>query len=91
MRPFQVIETTGQITRVNGRVVGGDPFTVLERALAEFRVSPDEMPVPFGVFRCIEKPTYDDMMNDQVKMLLEKKGPGKLEDLFKAEDIWTVE
>jgi para-aminobenzoate synthetase component I len=47
VQPFQVIETTGQITRVNGRAIGGDPFIVLERALADFRVSPDEMPVPF--------------------------------------------
>jgi len=36
-----------------------------------------EMPVPFGIFRCTEKPTYDDMMNDQIKFAVEKKGKGK--------------
>lgn len=49
-----------------------------------------DMPVPFGVFRCIERPTYDEMMNDQVKAALEKKGKGKLEDLIYTEDVWTV-
>ncbi len=49
-----------------------------------------EMPVPFGVFRCIEKPTYNDMMNDQIKMVRDKKGSGKLEDILYTEDIWTV-
>ena len=49
-----------------------------------------EMPVPFGVLRCIEKPTYDEMMNEQVKALVDKKGKGKLEDLLFTEDVWTV-
>src|SRR4051812_18772359 len=48
VQPFQVIETVGQITRVNGCAVGGDPFTVLERALTDFRISSEETPVPFG-------------------------------------------
>ncbi len=49
-----------------------------------------EMPVPFGVLRCIQKPTYDDMMNEQVKSVIDKKGKGKLEDLLFTEDVWNV-
>ena len=49
------------------------------------------MPVPFGIFRCIEKPTYDEMMNDQVKASVEKKGKGSLEKLLYTNDAWTVE
>ena len=49
-----------------------------------------EMPVPFGIFRCIEKPTYDGMMNDQIKFAVEKKGKGKLEEILYTEDTWTV-
>ncbi|HTL70471.1 MAG TPA: 2-oxoacid:ferredoxin oxidoreductase subunit beta [Candidatus Eisenbacteria bacterium] len=48
-----------------------------------------EMPVPFGVFRSIEKPTYDDMMNDQVKAAVEKKGAGNLKDIL-YDESWTV-
>lgn len=49
-----------------------------------------EMPVPFGVFRCIEKPTYDDMMTEQTRSMIEKKGQGKLKDLLYTEDVWEV-
>lgn len=49
-----------------------------------------EMPVPFGVFRSIQKPSYDEMMTNQLKLVMEKKGKGKLEDVLYTEDIWTV-
>ena len=49
------------------------------------------MPVPFGVFRCIEKPTYDEMLNDQVRMSIEKKGKGDLEKILYTDDVWTVQ
>lgn len=48
------------------------------------------MPVPFGVFRCIEKPTYDQMLNDQAKTAIEKKGLGRLKDLLYTEEVWKV-
>ena len=48
-----------------------------------------EMPVPFGVFRSIEKPTYDDMLTDQVTASIEKKGKGDLKKLL-HEEVWTV-
>lgn len=50
-----------------------------------------DLPVPFGVFRAIEKPTYDQMLNDQVKATIEKKGAGNLKDAIYTEDIWNVE
>jgi 2-oxoglutarate ferredoxin oxidoreductase subunit beta len=49
-----------------------------------------EKPVPFGVFRCIEKPTYDAMLDDQIKEVLEAKGEGTLEDLIYTSDTWQV-
>ncbi len=50
-----------------------------------------EMPVPFGVFRDIQKPTYDEMMDDQIKAVVQKRGPGKLEDLLYTNEVWKVE
>jgi len=47
-------------------------------------------PVPFGVFRCIEKPTYDQMMDDQVKDAIDKQGSGSLKDLIYGTETWTV-
>jgi 2-oxoglutarate ferredoxin oxidoreductase subunit beta len=44
-----------------------------------------------GVFRCVQRPTYDDLVNQQIEEARRAKGPGKLEELFASEDVWTVE
>ncbi len=49
-----------------------------------------EMPVPFGVFRAYQRPTYDTLMEDQVKAAKEKLGQGDLEKLVYGKDTWTV-
>jgi len=48
------------------------------------------MPVPFGVFRAYERPTYDTMMEDQIKEAKEKLGVGDLKKLIYNTDTWTV-
>ena len=48
-------------------------------------------PECIGVFRCVERPTYDDNVNRQVEDLQKAKGRGKLEDLFTSDDSWVVE
>ncbi len=50
-----------------------------------------EMPVPFGVLRAIEKPSYEKMLDDQVQFTISKKGKGNLKDIIYTEDIWHVE
>jgi 2-oxoglutarate/2-oxoacid ferredoxin oxidoreductase subunit beta len=49
-----------------------------------------EMPVPFGVFRAIEKPTYEQMMIGQINDSIKKKGKGTLESLIYGTETWTV-
>lgn len=49
-----------------------------------------EMPVPFGIFRTIEKPTYDHMLDDQVKKSIATNGKGKLKDLIYGSETWKV-
>ena len=48
-------------------------------------------PEPVGVFRCVRKPTYEELLDIRITEAVAKKGKGKAEDLFKAEDVWTVE
>jgi 2-oxoglutarate ferredoxin oxidoreductase subunit beta len=48
-------------------------------------------PECIGVFRCVERPTYDDMVNRQIEETQRAKGRGKLEDLFTSDDTWVVE
>ncbi len=49
-----------------------------------------EMPVPFGIFREIVKPTYDEMLNAQVQDAIKKRGKGDLKELIYGTDTWTV-
>ena len=49
-----------------------------------------EMPVPFGVFRAIEKPTYDDMLENQVQSAIKAKGKGTLKNLIYGAPTWKV-
>ncbi len=49
-----------------------------------------EFPVPFGVFRCIERPSYDQLLDRQIQEAVQKKGKGTLKDLLYTADTWTV-
>lgn len=50
-----------------------------------------EFPEVVGVYRSISRPTYEERLDGQIKQSIEKRGPGKVADLFKSEDLWTVE
>ncbi|MBL4886494.1 MAG: 2-oxoacid:ferredoxin oxidoreductase subunit beta [Planctomycetaceae bacterium] len=49
-----------------------------------------DSPEPMGVFRAVERPTYDELVNNQVKEVTEKLGPGNLQALFNSGDTWEV-
>jgi 2-oxoglutarate ferredoxin oxidoreductase subunit beta len=46
--------------------------------------------VPFGVFRSVERPVYDDLMSEQLEAARERSGEGDLEALLHSSDTWTV-
>lgn len=50
-----------------------------------------ESPEPMGIFRAVERPTYDEMLNNQVAEVTRQKGPGDLETLLNSGDTWVVE
>jgi 2-oxoglutarate ferredoxin oxidoreductase subunit beta len=54
------------------------------------RMEYPEYPVPIGVFRDVEKATYEDMLTDQIKGAIEKQGPGNLEKLINSGETWVV-
>ena len=43
-----------------------------------------------GVYRCVERPTYEELLNDQLEEAVKRKGKGNLEELFASEDTWVV-
>jgi 2-oxoglutarate ferredoxin oxidoreductase subunit beta len=50
-----------------------------------------DFPEPMGVFRAVDRPTYEDLMLDQINSAIGSKGAGRLEDLFDDGETWTVE
>jgi 2-oxoglutarate ferredoxin oxidoreductase subunit beta len=51
----------------------------------------DDGVTPIGVFRAVDRPTYDDLVNDQIDEAVAKAGPGDLAALLAAGDTWTIE
>jgi 2-oxoglutarate ferredoxin oxidoreductase subunit beta len=47
-------------------------------------------PTPIGVFRDVDRPTYDKLMTDQLDDAARKLGSGKLADLLAGSDTWTI-
>ncbi len=55
------------------------------------RMNHPDFPEPMGVYYDIEDDCYETMLDKQVADAVKAKGPGTLEDLFNAGDIYTVE
>jgi 2-oxoglutarate ferredoxin oxidoreductase subunit beta len=55
------------------------------------RMTHPDFPEPVGVFRAVEKPTFEAQVGDQLEAAVAAKGPGKLDELFRSDDLWTVE
>lgn len=54
------------------------------------RLSLPEFPLPFGVLREVERPTYTDMLRQQVEIAQQERGNGDLSDLYQNSDTWVV-
>jgi 2-oxoglutarate ferredoxin oxidoreductase subunit beta len=55
------------------------------------RMRHPEFPEPIGVFRAVNRPTYEEEVNHQVQTAIQKRGEGDLAALFATGDTWTVE
>jgi 2-oxoglutarate ferredoxin oxidoreductase subunit beta len=54
------------------------------------RMRHPEFPEPLGVFRAVEKPCYEQLVNEQVAKAVAQKGEGDLAALFDSEDAFMV-
>jgi len=50
-----------------------------------------DLPHAIGIFRQVDQPIYDELVNEQVAQVTEKKGAGTLEDLIYTPDAWKVD
>ena len=64
-----------------------DPSVAFMLARMEF---PD-FPQPVGIFRSVERETYEDLMTHQIEESVALKGRGQLEKLIHSGDMWVVD
>jgi 2-oxoglutarate ferredoxin oxidoreductase subunit beta len=48
------------------------------------------LPEPMGVFRAVERPSYEAALVEQVEEVTAKYGPGDVQKLFNSGDTWEV-
>jgi len=53
-------------------------------------MEPPHFPTPIGVFRAVERPTYERTLANQLVAARQRQGKGNLEDLLNRGDTWTV-
>lgn len=66
-----------------------DPDPSLAFALSRLD-EPAFQHVPFGIFRQVERPTYDSLLNEQLAEAEAKQGPGDLRELLHGGDTWRI-
>jgi 2-oxoglutarate ferredoxin oxidoreductase subunit beta len=54
------------------------------------RMRQPDFPEPIGVFRAIDAPKYDELLNEQVQQARNDQGDGDLKDLFSTGDTWEI-
>ena len=55
------------------------------------RMEQPDFPQPVGIFRAVERATYEDLMVNQIDAAIAKAGPGDLAKLINSGDTWVVE
>ena len=58
--------------------------------LSKMTERPD-LPTPIGVFRALERSTYDEVFMQQIDDVTQKKGKGNLKELFITGNTWKVD
>ncbi len=54
------------------------------------RMRHPDFPEPIGVFRAVDRPRYDVLMNEQIVEAKKSRGEGDLQKLYNSGDTWTV-
>ncbi len=90
MKPF-VIDLEQEPARLGEVMVhdDADPTGLMSSIYSQMDYP--EFPVPLGVFRAQERPSYDGLVEQQGQELLAKRGKGRLQELLYSGDMWTVE
>ena len=55
------------------------------------RMRHPEFPEPIGVFRAVDRPKYDERLNEQIAASRAQKGGGDFDKLFQSGETWVVD
>jgi 2-oxoglutarate ferredoxin oxidoreductase subunit beta len=55
------------------------------------RMEQPDFPQPVGIFRAVQRATYEDLMMNQISDAIAKSGPGSLDKLIHSGETWVVE
>lgn len=55
------------------------------------RMEHPDFPQPVGIFRDVERETYESLLAGQIAAAMERQGRGQLQKLIHSGDMWTVE
>ena len=55
------------------------------------RMEQPDFPQPVGIFRAVERATYEDLMANQIHDAIAKSGPGSLDKLINSGETWVVD
>jgi len=73
-----------------GVAVHDESYETTAYAFALATLGRPEFPIPIGVFRAVEKPSYESLLEGQIDEAIAKRGRGDLQALLRSGDIWTV-
>jgi 2-oxoglutarate ferredoxin oxidoreductase subunit beta len=93
-----IADSDGTLRIVDVEEVGEDRLIVHDehlldagRAFALSRLSHTPSgPTPIGIFRSVERPVYEDLIDRQLQDAVARSGSGDLDALLRSGDVWTV-
>jgi 2-oxoglutarate ferredoxin oxidoreductase subunit beta len=89
--PSVVELAAGQDAVAAGVAVHNERYETPAYAFALASLKRPEFPLPIGVFRSVESPTYDALLEGQVASAVASRGEGTLRGLLHSGDTWTVD
>ncbi len=86
----EVVSITDGGYSVNDLLVHDESDSTLAFILANMIHNP-ALPRAMGVFLSVERPTYEDMMEQQIAKARTRKGEGDLQKLLDGDETWTIQ
>jgi 2-oxoglutarate ferredoxin oxidoreductase subunit beta len=85
------VVTVGGSMRIDDLIIHDEQAEQPNLALLLSRLSGPEFPECLGVFRAVQRPTYEDQVREQLRAAQKAHGPGRFDRLLAGDESWVVE